>query len=471
MKPVEPTGLAAIAAAVRKRRISAVELVTESLRRIEAAADLNAIVALRAEGALEDARSIDEATARGEPVGPLAGLPLLVKDIEHAAGLPTTFGSRLFARAPPEPRDGVIAGRLRAAGAILIGKTNTPEFAFEGFTANQLFGATRNPWGLDWSPGGSSGGSGAAVIAGLAPLATATDVGGSIRIPAAACGLVGLKPTSGLIGRDPILASLDLNNHGPLATSVGDARLLLEIMGGPVPGDPGALPAGSLTLAPARPVARVLAAERLNAGHTPDSAVAARFDDVLRAIERDLRLPVERIEPAAIFRSGYEEDDWFAIVGTEQAHDLGRETIERSAELFDPLFLGAMREALEVSRDAYLGARRRRFRYAQDLDALLGSDAVLVTPTVGAEGWLADGRLPGHERGLPGWVFNTEPINLTGHPAISMPAGFLPNGLPFGLQVIGPRFGDPTLLAFAAAWEEDHPWPRVATGYREFAAP
>ncbi len=463
-------GVAATAAAIHERRVSAVELVTDSLRRIEAARDLNAVVAIRGEQALDEARRMDAALTGGEQVGPLAGLPLLVKDIEHAAGLPTTFGSRLFADAGPEPQDGVIASRLRDAGAIDVGKTNVPEFAFEGFTDNRLFGPTRNPWGLDWSPGGSSGGSGAALVAGLAPLVTATDVGGSIRIPAAACGLVGLKPTGGLIGRDRILASLDLNNHGPLATSVEDARVLLQIMSGPAPGDPGALPAGSLSLVHARPIARVLASDRLTPGHDPDRAVAESFDDALRAIQRDLSLPIERIEPSAVFPSGYVDDDWFAIVGTEQAQDLGRETIERSAELFDPLFLDAMRAALEVPRDAYLGARRRRFRYTQDLDALLGPDAVLVTPTVEAEGWLADGRLAGQERGLPSWVFNTEPINLTGHPAISVPAGFLPNGLPFGLQVIGPRFGDATLLAFAAAWEEAHPWPRVATGYREFGA-
>ncbi len=461
--------LASLAAAVRERRISAVELITESLNRIEAARDLNAVVALRPEGALADARAIDEAIARGEPVGPLAGLPLLVKDIEDAAGLPTTFGSRLHTGAPPAQHDGVIAGRLRSAGAIVVGKTNVPEFAFEGFTANPLFGVTHNPWAPDWSPGGSSGGSGAALAAGLAPLVTATDVGGSIRIPAAACGLVGLKPTGGLIGRDPRLASLDLNNHGPLATVVEDARFLLKLMAGSVPGDPAAFPAPRWDHEPARPPARVLASPRFVDGPPLSAAVAHCFEAALQAVERDLRLPVELIEPSTIFPSGYEIDDLFRIVGTEQAYDLGRETIEQSAQLFDPLFLEYMRAALEIPPDAYVGARRRRFRYTRELDALLGDDTLLLTPTITADGWSADGRLPGRtEPGLPSWVFNTEQVNLTGHPAISLPAGRLPNGLPFGLQITAPRFGDDSLLAFAADWEQAKPWPRVAVGYREF---
>jgi Asp-tRNA(Asn)/Glu-tRNA(Gln) amidotransferase A subunit family amidase len=459
--------LASLSGLVAERRTSATELVEESLRRIDAARDLNAVIALRAADALADARALDEAIQRGEPVGSLAGLPLLVKDVENAAGLPTTFGSRLNADAPPAARDGVTASRLRGAGAILIGKTNVPEFAFEGFTANPLFGVTRNPWAPAWSPGGSSGGSAAAVAAGLAPIATATDVGGSIRIPAALCGLVGFKPTAGLIGRDPILSTLDLNNHGPLTTTVADVRHLLSVLAGPVAGDPGALPRWQP--GPGGAPRRILAAPRFVAGPALADAVAAGFRAALEAIEADLGLPVVELETAAIFPSGYEIDDWFRIVGTEQAFDLGRETIERSADLLDPLFLGYMRSALEVPRDDYVGARRRRFRYARELDELLGADDLLITPTLAVDGWSAEGVLPGHtERGMPSWVYNTEPQNLTGHPAISLPAGRHPNGVPFGIQVTGPRFADDLLLSFAEAWEAARPWPLVADGYRTF---
>lgn len=462
-----PGRLEDLARAVRDRRLSAEEMVRDSLARIDRARDLNAVIALRADAALADARAVDASVARGEDPGPLAGLPFLSKDNEDAAGLPTTFGSLLYADAPPAATDGVIAGRLRRAGAILVGKSNIPEFAFEGYTANRRYGTTRNPWAPAWSPGGSSGGSGAALAAGLVAIATATDVGGSIRIPAAACGLVGLKPTAGLIGRDPILPSLDLNNHGPLASSVADARLLLGLLSGPVPGDPGALP-------PWRPgpdawPSRVLAAGRFIPGRPLPDDVAAPFAAALRAIEVDLALAIEPVEPAAIFPSGYDEDDWFRIVGVEQAWDLGRETIERSADLFDPSFRHSMAAALAISFDEYVGARRRRFRYTRELDALLGDDHVLVTPTLAVAGWSAEGGLPGHdEPGLPSWVFNNEQQNMTGHPAISLPAGRAPNGVPFGLQVTAPRLREDLLFGFSAAWEAARPWPPAADGYRPF---
>ncbi len=191
---------------------------------------------------MDDARAMDERIAAGEDPGALAGLPLLVKDMEDVAGMPSTFGSLTFADAPPAAVDGLVPRRLRAAGAIVVGKTNQPEFAFAGFTTNALYGTTTNPWGTDWSPGGSSGGSGAALAAGMAAIATATDGGGSIRIPAAFCGLAGLKPTNGVIGRDPIPDWIDLSTFGPLATSIADVRLLLSLEAGPVPGDPSALP-------------------------------------------------------------------------------------------------------------------------------------------------------------------------------------------------------------------------------------
>jgi amidase/aspartyl-tRNA(Asn)/glutamyl-tRNA(Gln) amidotransferase subunit A len=461
--------LAPLASAVRSRRASAVELVEECLRRIEAARDLGAVVALRPAEALDDARALDALVARGEDPGPLAGLPLLVKDIEDARGLPTTFGSLLHRDGPPAAADGVVAGRLRAAGAILVGKTNVPEFAFEGYTANRAFGATRNPWAPAWSPGGSSGGSAAALAAGLAPLATATDVGGSIRIPAAACGLVGLKPTAGHIGRDPILASLELNNHGPLATTVADARLLLDLLAGPVAGDPGALP--RRVVGPSRRPARLLATERFVRGAGPlPPGPAALFAAALEALARALDLRPGRLTAEEVLPSGYEEADWFRLVATEQAYALGRGAIEGSADLLDPTFLGYMLEAFALPQADYQAARRRRLGYTRELDSLLGDDGVLDTPTLTVEGWQPDGRLPGAETpGLPSRVFDTEPFNLTGHPAVSLPAGRHANGVPFGIQVAAPRGAEELLFWVAERWEAASPWPLVADGYRPFA--
>ena len=184
------SGVRQLAAAVREKIVSPRDLVEESLRRIDAAnGQLNAVVRLRAEAALEEADALDDKRRNG----PLAGVPLLVKDLTDVAGLPTTYGSPLYADASPAAADASIVARLRAAGAIVVGKTNTPAFGWTAFTDNLVYGATRNPWNHDRAPGGSSGGSAAALAAGLAPLATTTDGGGSVRIPASMCGLVGLQ--------------------------------------------------------------------------------------------------------------------------------------------------------------------------------------------------------------------------------------------------------------------------------------
>ena len=200
--------LAELSAAVRDGRVHPKELVGEALRRIEAHdGPIRSVVALRGEEALDEA-------ARSSHEGPLAGIPFLVKDLADYAGLPTTYGSRLFADAPPATADGVQAARLRAAGAIPIGKSNTPEFGWIGFTSNLVFGTTHNPWNLERSPGGSSGGSSAALAGGLVPIATASDGGGSVRIPASLTGLVGFKPTIGGIGRDGAPRWMDFSTAG-----------------------------------------------------------------------------------------------------------------------------------------------------------------------------------------------------------------------------------------------------------------
>ena len=273
-----------IAASVRQGQVSAESLVAESLGRIERLdGPINAVVRTRGDGAFADAAAIDARVEAGEDPGPLAGLPLLVKDNEDAAGLPTTYGSLLREHVDPAGRDCEVVSRFRAAGAIVVGKTNLPEFAFEGFTANRLFGETHDPWALDWSPGGSSGGSGAALAAGMAPLATATDGGGSIRIPAAFCGLVGLKPTGGLIGHDPTPSWIDLSTKGPLAVSVADAALLLEVMRGPIAGAPTAVPAWSPR--PDAWPARIVATPRMvDYGPLPAS-IDALFEEALAGLE------------------------------------------------------------------------------------------------------------------------------------------------------------------------------------------
>jgi Asp-tRNA(Asn)/Glu-tRNA(Gln) amidotransferase A subunit family amidase len=451
-----------LADAVRARRVSSRELVSRSLERIERLDPaLGAVVGLRAEEALAEAEAVDERVAGGKDPAPLGGIPFLVKDIEDLRGVRTTHGSELFRDAPLADRDGLIVARLRAAGAIPVGKTNTPEFAAEGFTANAVFGETRNPWGPDWSPGGSSGGSGAAVAAGMAPMATATDTGGSIRIPAAFCGLVGIKPTKGVVAWDTALCWPDLTTCGPLGVEVDDLRLLLEVE---AEGVPAALSDGRLPR-------RVIALSRVFGWGPLPSAVDEAFRSALDAVERDLGLPVEPKEPGEVIRAGNTEERRVSITAPELAEWLGRERAERSLDLLFPTTRTFVELGLQMSLEQYLLARRRCAEYARELGAVLEADSVVAIPTLASEGWLADGRMPGAaEPGPPPEVYNVSIANLANLPAITVPAGRHPNGIPFGLQFIGPRHGDAMLLQLAEAWHRARPWPRAAEGYEPFDA-
>ncbi|MEO6025892.1 MAG: amidase, partial [Candidatus Binatia bacterium] len=232
-----------LADAIRNGELSPVSLVQSCLNRIDAVnPSLNAFVALRRDEALAEAAALQKLIVAGKRIGPLAGLPVGVKDLEDVAGLPTTYGSLPFRDYRPT-EDSVQVARLKAAGAIILGKTNTPEFGYTGLTKNLVFGVTRNPWNLERTPGGSSGGSSAAIAAGLVPLVTASDGGGSIRIPACYVGAYGLKPTFGrvpvgpLIAERPMLSWIDTVCWGPLTRTVRDAALFLDVVAGPDPAD------------------------------------------------------------------------------------------------------------------------------------------------------------------------------------------------------------------------------------------
>lgn len=456
---------------VLQGRVSALDAVSRALELVdELDGPLNAVVALRADEAAAEARAIDARVAAGDDVGPLAGVPLLVKDLEDVAGMVTTQGSVLLRDAAKSTADSTVVSRLRAAGAVVVGKTNLPEFATEGYTANALFGTTRNPWSLEYSTGGSSGGSAAAVSAGMVPLATATDGGGSIRIPAAFCGLVGLKPTNGVVGRWPAPDWIDYSTEGPFATSAADLRLLLELEAGPVAGDPTALPwwvSGTFG-APQR----LFAIERFGPHGPLPSGLRAMLDTAVAAVERATGLRAVWVTPESLFGGADPDADWFTVCTAEHVARWGRDWVLRGLGQMHPGARGFMEWGLGVGIDAYLSARRRRFDYVRALDQLLGEDGVLLSPTVASDGWLADGRLtPDSEPGmLPPELFNTALQNITGHPALSLPAGVSPSGVPFGLQVTGPRFSEEMLLQLADTWEEAEPWPESAPGYQTFAA-
>lgn len=461
----EPGALRRLSAEVRSGRTSARELTERSLDRIDEHAALNAVVALRADEAIADAVALDERIARGEDPGPLAGLPLLGKDNDDVAGLPTTHGSLWFADAEPAVGDGVSVGRLRAAGAIAIGKTNVPEFCIEGYTDNRVFGPTRNPWDPSRSSGGSSGGSAAALAAGLAPIATATDGGGSARIPAGLTGLLGLKPTTGTIGRRRAPEWIDFSTDGVMAASVDDLRLLLACQAGPVAGDPAAPP--SLAPTSAAP-ARLVVAERTDELGPLPAAVATAFQSAVARLTDLLELPVEEREPGWFFPGYRPDDDWFTVASAEHASLYGRERIERDLERLHPSAREFLTMGLGIGADEYLAARRRRYDAVARIDEILRDDAVLVTPTLAVAGYSAEGVLDGAELGLLGAeVYSTALQNVVNLPALSLPAGSI-DGIPFGLQITAPRWQDRTLLDIADRWEERHPWPRIAPGFPEF---
>ncbi len=456
-----------VAQAVASGQVSAVSVVSEALERIERLdSDLQSVVLVCADEALEQASLVD----RHEVSGPLAGVPNLIKDLEDVAGLPTRKGSLAFEGLPVATGDGVVTSRLKAAGSIVVGKSTLPEFALEGYTASRATGITRNPWNTELSPGGSSGGSAAAIAAGLVPIATATDGGGSVRIPAAFCGLVGLKPTNGVIGRWPTPDWIDMSTDGPFATTVSDLRLLMEILAGPVAGDPGAFLRSDLTSFSRERPTRIFAAYRTSDFGGLPAELEGHFEAGVSALADLLNLPVSWIEPGTLFGSDDPDVDWFTVATAEHVNSLGRAWI---AEHFDELHASSqefLTQGLSVRIDDYIQARRRRFSYVRIMDELLTGPSLLVTPTVAEIGWLADGRLsdesvPGS---LPPEVYSTALQNVVGLPAISVPWGRMSNGLPGSLQITGPRLSDSLLIDVAQQWETTHPWQLTAPGYEPF---
>ncbi|HXC19277.1 MAG TPA: amidase, partial [Acidimicrobiales bacterium] len=456
---------------VRGGRLSASDLVTASIERLEAA---NPTLNVLAEAAFDDAIEAAGAIDRGErPTGPLAGIPTLIKDLEDWRGHQTRKGSLALRDVAPATSNGVVPQRLLDAGVVIVGKSTLPEFAVEGYTANLLTGVTRNPWNIELSPGGSSGGSAAALMAGLVGVATATDGGGSIRIPASFCGLVGIKPTNGLIGRWPAHDWIDYSTDGPFATSSDDLRLLLDVMAGPVAGDPTAATRAflaNMTRLDGRPL-RVFAAERTSPFGPLPGGVERAFHDAVNAFAEVMKASISWRDAEGFFVDGDPDLDWFTVTTAEHVASLGRAWVEEHMDEFHVSSQEFLSAGLAITAEEYLAARRRRFLYVRTLDELLGEDGVLLTPTLAAEGCMADGRLrPDAEvHGLPPEVYSTAMQNITGHPALSLPFGMLPTGLPFGLQVTAGHYDDYKLLDIADLMEAAHPWARTAPGYESLA--
>jgi Asp-tRNA(Asn)/Glu-tRNA(Gln) amidotransferase A subunit family amidase len=449
-----------LAALIRTKRVSPVEVVDAALARIERLNPaLNCFAAVTAEEARDAAVAAEVAVMTGEALGPLHGVPVSIKDLVFTRRVATTGGSRLFADHVPE-EDAVCVERLKGAGAIILGKTTTPEFGHKGVTDSPLFGITRNPWNPALTPGGSSGGAGAAVAAGLGPLAVGTDGGGSIRVPASFCGIYGLKPSFGRVPQAPGFPGWETLSHtGPMTRTVRDAALMLDVIAGPDDRDRYSLPAAGRSFHPA--CDDDLAG--LSVAWTPDLGYARVDPEVAdlcaAAAERfeSFGGHVEVVSP-----SWDDPEEIFRVMAGAETWSVWGERLPEDGEKMDRSLRAFLKFGATVTAAQYLRAQRRRLELWTEVQRFLARFDLLITPTVA---------VPPFEVGKPGlnaingqpcsplgWMPFCFPFNLTGQPAATVPVGFTRAGLPVGLQIVGRRHADHTVLAASAAFEAAQPW-------------
>ena len=445
-----------LAALIRDRQLSPVELADHFLDRIQRLdPQINAFSFFDPEHVRAEARAAERAVQNRDELGPLHGVPVAIKDGILVKDMPTTSGSRLM-RDYIAAADSPIAARLRGAGAIALGKTTMPEFGHKGVTDSALYGITRNPHNLAYSPGGSTGGGAAAVAAGLAPLAIGSDGGGSIRIPASFCGLYGIKPAIGRIPIWPALTGLEqLTSPGPLANNVADLALALDVLSGPTYRDLNTLPAPTESYVECIEDADVAG---LRLAWTSDLGITSVDPEVAAAAEAAAR----RFEEAGCSIDFLDHpfpdltDPWYDLFCILYAAGR-RDDFDQVRHLLGDSFIAIVEHGLTLSgTDIFRAGNARRVALAETAAVFENYDALLL-PTVAIPP-LPVGRNavdPANERdgGLRGWGALTFTFNMTGHPAASVPAGFVGENLPVGLQIVGRRYDEATVLRLARAFE------------------
>ena len=455
---------------IRAGDVSCTEVVSASLARIaEDNPSLNAFLTICPERALAEARASDSRRRAGEPLRPLEGVPFAVKDLTDTAGVRTTSGSLAFADRIPEA-DELCVARLRAAGAILVGKTNTPEFGFGPRSGNRLRGPTANPYDLGRSAGGSSGGSAAALAAGLVPLAHGSDFGGSVRTPASFCGIAGLRPTPGLIpSTSKRLAWNALSTHGAMARSAGDAELMLSVMAGYDPRDPLSRPG-----APASSPIGEAAVDRLRIGYSADLGVAPMAREVRLAFAGATAALAQRfgaMEEAAPDCAGAIEA-FAALRAAVVRHQYGPMVAEPRGDL-SPALVWNSRQGEGLTAARLMEAEEDRSRVYASFMRFFERYDVLITPAAAVSPFPVEGGdiLEIDGVGLDGplaYLAITFIVSLIGLPCLSLPAGSFESGCPFGLQIIAPPNREDRLLALARRLESDprfrHRWPAAPAG-------
>ncbi len=456
---------------IRTGELGARELLDDCLDRIDRAnPTLNAWVHLDPDSARAAAATVDEAVANGrvDELGPLAGVPFGVKDLEDCAGMPTTRGSRWYQGQPPVTTDDLHVARLRAAGAIPVGKTATPEFGAWAYTASPALGVTRNPWNTSRTPGGSSGGSSAAVAGGLVPFCTASDGGGSIRTPAAFTGLPGLKPTYGRVPTFGVTHQAQNAVNFALATTVADTALLLDLTAGHHPLDRTSLPAPGLSYVDA-----------LDSTDTTTLRIGWSLDLGFSIVEPEVRgiceRAAQRFAEAAgttLFDAEVALRDYIGTYSRFEVVDMfvgiDPELWQHHTDDLDPLVAPGWRRAPHITAPEIGRTEERRRALVHQIAGVFDRVDLLLTPMICMPAFAAEGPMPTMVAGRPVHggmsVIHGMLANLVNLPAMSVPAGVTADGLPIGLQVIGPRHREDLVLAAAARYEAAHPWPRHAPG-------
>jgi aspartyl-tRNA(Asn)/glutamyl-tRNA(Gln) amidotransferase subunit A len=450
---------------VRSRKISPVELTKACLARIEQLnARLNAFITVTADSALLEARAAEADIQRGRWKGPLHGLPIALKDLLDTAGVRTTAASGVFKdRVPPD--DAEVVHRLRAAGAVLLGKLNLHEFAYGGSSAISSFGPVRNPWNVALSPGGSSGGSAAAVAAHLCLAAIGTDTGGSIREPAAYCGIVGLKPTYGRVSASGVIPlSWSLDHVGPMTRTVMDAALMLRVIASYDSADPGSvdLPVADYVAALAAPTTALrvgIPRAYFWEGLHPD--IGAAMETALSVLKRLARTQrnVAPLDGDATYSSVMTP---YTAVLSAEAYAYHKDRLARSPELYQAATLTRIRAGANVTLPEYIESRRQLDRIRHSVSRVFDTVDLLVTPTVPVPPFpITD--LTSVDTARPRelqMLRNTRPINMLGLPTISVPCGFTADGLPIGMQITGAPWAEASVLHLAYAYEQATGWHR-----------
>ena len=451
---------ARMTAAIRARELSPVEIFDAVAERIEALEPrVNAFAALDLDAARGAARSAEAAAAGGGALGPLHGVPVTIKDLTDLAGKPTRRGSHTTENAPPAPADAPVVARLKAAGAIVLGKTTTSEFGWKGVSQSPLTGVTHNPWRRGYNAGASSAGAGAAAAAGFGPLHHGTDGAGSIRMPSHFCGVFGLKPSFGRVPNWPVQNNDQVSCAGPMTRSVADAALMLKTMAGPDPlefttleASPADYPALLETSLAGRKVAY-----SPDLGHARvDPAVAGAFAATARAFE-EMGCAVEHVRtPFAAEAAPIVRFLWAAHMRVNLP------ALETHEARMDPGLVACMKSGDGHSMDDYVAMRGRKLAVIDAIHRFFREWDLLLTPSVSVPAFPADRLLPDgwpdHAWDWLSWAEFSYPFNFSGNPAASVPCGFTEDGLPVGLQIVGPRFGDLAVLQAAAAFERARPW-------------